>query len=266
MENTDPESSAPAAGRRQAGTRTDEDPSNPWRRCAITRNRRPRELLIRFVADPAGRLTEDLAGRLPGRGIYVTSDRKRVTALMARHKMVPAEIDALLERLEGALLKRLQEGVGLSRRAGGSKVGLHEVEELLKRGRKPLLLVASDAGGMREKLDRLIREHDQVELLDLLDREQLSRIWGGRSVLLAAVTHPGMGQRIRIDALRWRTFASKEETVEEKPPARTNRKGGRSGGVVNKGSDGPGAGARPDDARARRRTGGDGSVERFEKQ
>ncbi|MBF0125717.1 MAG: DUF448 domain-containing protein [Magnetococcales bacterium] len=210
-----------------ATAQTDEDRGNPMRRCAITRNRRPRELLLRLVADPQGRLTEDLAGRLPGRGIYVTPDPARVTALLARHKTAGEEIGILLARLQSSLLQRLLEGVGLARRAGGCKVGLREVEELLKHGHHPLVLLATDAGSIRDKLTHLLRDNDGIEVLEVLNREQLGTIWGGRLVALAAVTNSGVIQRIRIDAARWRSFTQVVEARQEIKGSKGFRGNGR---------------------------------------
>lgn len=196
-------------------TQTHKDGDNPLRRCAITRNRRPREQLLRLVVDPQGRLTEDLAGRLPGRGIYVTADPVRVTALLAKQKVPKEEAEALLARLGPGLLQRLLDGVGLARRAGSCKVGLREVEELLKHGHHPLVLLATDAGSIRDKLTHLLADHEAIEVLEVLNREQLGTIWGGRLVALAAVTNPGVGQRIRMDAARWRTFTQVAEPDKE---------------------------------------------------
>lgn len=192
------------------------------RRCAMTRNRRPREQLLRFVLDPQGKLTEDLAGRLPGRGVYVTSERKWVTALLAKHKIVKEEQEAQLTRLEQALVKRLLDGVGLARRAGSCLAGLRSVEELLQRGQRPLVLLASDAGTVREKLDCMLAGIDKIEILEIVNQESLGTVWGGRSVALIAVTHPGIGKKIRIDALRWRLFT---RTVDMTDTERAKRPG-----------------------------------------
>ncbi|MBF0628265.1 MAG: DUF448 domain-containing protein [Magnetococcales bacterium] len=195
---------------------------SPLRRCAITRNRRPKALLLRFVADPQGRLVEDVSERLPGRGIHVLPDQKRVTALLTRHKMARNEIEVILTRLGTTLEKRLLDGVGLARRTGGCRKGLREVEELLKRGQKPLLLLAEDASGLRARIESLLPEDGAVEIVIVPAQERLGTLWSGRPVSLVAVTHLGIGERIRADAARWWSFTREAE-------------GGRegSGGCVN---------------------------------
>jgi hypothetical protein len=45
------------------------------RRCVVTRERLPKEQMFRFVVSPAGALTPDLAGKLPGRGIWLSASK-----------------------------------------------------------------------------------------------------------------------------------------------------------------------------------------------
>ncbi|MBF0214770.1 MAG: DUF448 domain-containing protein [Magnetococcales bacterium] len=191
---------------------SDAEASSPWRRCAITRNRRPKEYLLRFVTDPSGQLFEDVTGRLPGRGIHVLPDRKRVTALLTRHKMGRDEIEVILSRLERTLEQRLLDGVGLARRCGGCRKGLREVEELLKRGTRPLLLLAEDASPLIARLEPLLEGIDGVEIVTVPNQERLGTLWSGRPVVLVAVTHPGVGERIRADAARWNSFMQKGDS------------------------------------------------------
>ena len=72
-------------GRRQAGRRRParrpeqgvtrggrtKDRDGPERRCIVTRATGPKEGLIRFVLGPDDEVVPDLAGKLPGRGIWV---------------------------------------------------------------------------------------------------------------------------------------------------------------------------------------------------
>ncbi|MBF0262764.1 MAG: DUF448 domain-containing protein [Magnetococcales bacterium] len=183
---------------------------SPWRRCAITRNRRPKEQLLRFVLDPGGRLVEDVASCLPGRGIHVLPDRKRVTALLTRHKMGRDEVDAVLTRLAGALERRLLDGIGLARRTGGCRVGMRECEEWIRRGARPLILMAEDAEGLHERLEPLGAPHGEVEIVRVPGTERLGALWSGRTVVVIAVLHAGVGARIRADAARWWSFTRVE--------------------------------------------------------
>ena len=56
------------------GPRTDR--SATMRMCAVSREVRPIDELIRFVVSPAGRGGADLKRKLPGRGLWVSASRR----------------------------------------------------------------------------------------------------------------------------------------------------------------------------------------------
>src|ERR1700722_14265914 len=49
------------------------------RRCIVAGEIVPAHRLIRFVADPDGKIVPDVAARLPGRGAWVTASRAAIT-------------------------------------------------------------------------------------------------------------------------------------------------------------------------------------------
>src|ERR1700733_1876156 len=51
----------------------DEPEKGPQRRCIVTRERLPKERMIRFVVGPDRQIVPDLAARLPGRGIWLSA-------------------------------------------------------------------------------------------------------------------------------------------------------------------------------------------------
>ncbi|MET0157719.1 MAG: DUF448 domain-containing protein, partial [Methyloceanibacter sp.] len=61
--------------RQRAAERTDnrDDADGHGRTCALTRVRRLRDALIRFVLAPDGTVVPDLKERLPGRGLWLTA-------------------------------------------------------------------------------------------------------------------------------------------------------------------------------------------------
>ena len=65
--------------RRTAGSphdATTRPETGPLRRCIVTRERLPKERMIRFVVGPDRALVPDLAARLPGRGIWLSAPRR----------------------------------------------------------------------------------------------------------------------------------------------------------------------------------------------
>src|SRR5215510_15659500 len=81
------------------------------RMCAVSREVKPVDELIRFVISPQGEIVPDLKRKLPGRGMWVTASREVVAEAVRRHQFskafkrelrtpqtLPADIEALLVR------------------------------------------------------------------------------------------------------------------------------------------------------------------------
>lgn len=111
---------------------------------------------MRFVLDPEGRVTPDLAAKLPGRGAWVVARREAVEkaaakGLFARAFKAPARLAdgvtpaALAEIAAAGLEARALAALGLARRAGVAVVGFDQARGALKEGRAGLLLTARDA-------------------------------------------------------------------------------------------------------------------------
>ncbi|HET7594605.1 MAG TPA: DUF448 domain-containing protein, partial [Stellaceae bacterium] len=64
--------------------RDGESESGPLRRCLVTGESRAKAELLRFVVAPDGKLVPDMAGRLPGRGLWLTARRDIVAAAVAK--------------------------------------------------------------------------------------------------------------------------------------------------------------------------------------
>ena len=83
------------------------------RRCIVSGEIVPAHRLIRFVADPDGKIVPDVAARLPGRGAWVTASRAAITEaaqkkLFARTlKALVTAGDDLAGRTEKALVARI---------------------------------------------------------------------------------------------------------------------------------------------------------------
>jgi predicted RNA-binding protein YlxR (DUF448 family) len=141
--------------------------SATMRMCAVSREVRPIDELIRFVVSPAGEIVPDLKRKLPGRGMWVTASRQVVAEAVRRHqftkafkrdlripKSLPADIEALLVR-------SVIEALGIAAKARQIVAGFGKVESALREGTVEVLIHASDgaADGIR-KLDTLARQND----------------------------------------------------------------------------------------------------------
>jgi uncharacterized protein len=141
---------------------TEPEDADTARRCIVTGQVAPVEGLLRFVVDPGGRIVPDVARRLPGRGLWLTSRRDIVgeavtKRLFARAAKAPVAVEPGLEdRVEALLARRCGELLGLARRAGLVVAGFVKVKAALAKGEVAILVAATDgAADGRAKLSLL---------------------------------------------------------------------------------------------------------------
>lgn len=121
------------------------------RQCAVTRETRPVDEMIRFVLAPDGGVVPDLKRVLPGRGVWLTANRETVD-LAVRKKVFGRAFKAdvrvepgLADMIDGLMEKAALGSLGMIRKAGLMVVGFAKVEAALKRGEAGVLIHASDA-------------------------------------------------------------------------------------------------------------------------
>ncbi|MCT8331339.1 RNA-binding protein [Albidovulum sediminis] len=128
----------------------EKDRDGPERRCIVTGDVQPKAGLVRFVVSPAGEVMPDLAGKLPGRGIWVTADRDAIAKAAAKGlfaRAARAQVTVapnLADVVEEGLAKRVVELVSLARKAGLAVAGFEKVKGWLAEGKAKVLLQASD--------------------------------------------------------------------------------------------------------------------------
>ncbi len=181
------------------GPRTDR--SATMRMCAVSREVRPTDELIRFVVSPQGEVIPDLKRKLPGRGLWVSASRRSVAEAVRRHQFsrgfkrdvrvaatLPADTEALLVR-------SATEALAMAAKAGQVVSGFAKVEGLLEQGKAEALIHASDgaADGIR-KLDaiagqkgRKIGESPLLATVTVLTSAELDLALGRSNVIHAAL-------------------------------------------------------------------------------
>jgi predicted RNA-binding protein YlxR (DUF448 family) len=180
--------------------------TEPERRCIVTRATGPKAGLIRFVAGPDGEIVPDLAGRLPGRGIWVSAD----AAVLARAagkghfaRAAKAQVRVppdLAERVEALLAMRVVELLALARKAGRAVAGLEKTKAALVSGEAALLLQAAD-GSVRER-GQLRPPEGENTLVSCLFAHELGLAFARDRVIHAAVLAGGLADRVKNEALR----------------------------------------------------------------
>jgi uncharacterized protein len=184
--------------------------TGPERRCLVSGAVRPKAELLRFVVGPEGRIVPDIAGKLPGRGLWLTARRDIVAAavtkrLFARAARQPVIVDDdLAERVEALLAERCRDQIGLARRAGQAVMGFAKVEAALAQGKAAVLLAAADgAADGRMKLRALA---PGLPLVEQLSGAELGAAFGREHVVHAALAPGRIAQALTADAARLAGF------------------------------------------------------------
>lgn len=175
---------------------------------------RARETMIRFAAGPDGRVTPDLAGRLPGRGLWVAADRVSVETaarkgLFSRAARTALKADpGLADQVEHLLMRRLLDGLGLARRAGEVVFGFEKVQSALSGGRVAWLVEAADGApeGRRKILAAARKAALEPGLAALWTGEELSLALGGENVIHTAFLAGRGADRWTVDVQRLSGF------------------------------------------------------------
>jgi predicted RNA-binding protein YlxR (DUF448 family) len=181
------------------------------RRCLVTRERLPKERMIRFVVGPDRMLVPDLTATLPGRGIWLSASGDVIETACARGGLgrafaraahgsviVPPDLPVALE---AALLRRIGELLGLARRAGQAVAGFDRAREWLRSGRGKLILQASD-GSAAERARFLAGAGAGVSVLEPLSAAALGRVFGRDHVVHVAIAPGRLGERLAVEVTR----------------------------------------------------------------
>jgi hypothetical protein len=188
-----------------------QEETGPLRRCVVTRERLPKERLIRFVVGPDRMLVPDLNADLPGRGMWLSASRDvletgrdkgglaRAFARAARGPVsVPQDLPAVLQ---AALVRRIGELLGLTRRAGQAVAGFEKAREWLRSNRAGLVLEASD-GSEAERARFLSGNAGRVAVVRPLPAAVLGRMFGRDHVVHVAIAPGRLAERLHIEADR----------------------------------------------------------------
>ncbi len=194
------------------------EPSHtPTRRCLASGASLPQRELVRFIVGPDSQIVPDIAGKLPGRGLWVTARRKDVEMacdqnLFSRAARAQVIVPDDLCDLVGKLLRRNCLGlIGLSRKAGELITGFEKVKSCLGAGQAAVLICAADAGSDgREKLFRFAKDLPKIQAFS---SAELSAALGRENVVHIALKDGGLAHRLVKEARRLASFEYEDETA-----------------------------------------------------
>ncbi len=187
------------------GGRIKDHDAGPDRRCIATGDSQPVSGLVRFVVGPDGQVVPDIAGKLPGRGIWVAADRaamdkavsKKLFSRAAKQNVtVP---DGLPDMVEKMLTQRVIDLISLARKSGNAVSGYEKVKDWLQKEEAEVLIQAED-GSARGK-SKLSTPHFG-HYIGWLGAGELGQAFGRDKVVHAALGAGGLTNRVVEEAQR----------------------------------------------------------------
>ena len=161
------------------------------RKCIATEESKEPIKMIRFVLDPFGAVVPDLAEKLPGKGMWITSCYGTISKAVEKrlfersmHQRVIIS-NSFLEDIEQILVDRAVSAVGLARRAGRVLAGHAKIDHALRQGKVLLRIEAKD--GSRDGRNKLTRLNPNIPVLDCVYSEELARAFEKHNAVHLAI-------------------------------------------------------------------------------
>jgi len=187
-------------------------PSQPRsRRCIVSGDILSEGRLLRFVADPDSKIVVDVKAKLPGRGLWVRSEREYVARavtkrLFARAAKAPLHADDNLpSESEARLVAHMLAMLGLARRAGEILLGFDTIDKALRGGKPPALIVEASDGapdGTRKLQAAALKGGTTPFVIGCFSSGELSLALGRTNVVHAALKSGRMAEQLIFDAGR----------------------------------------------------------------
>ena len=178
----------------------------PERRCIATGDSLPKSDLLRFVVGPDNLIVPDVAGKLPGRGIWVLADPKALNKAVAKKLFARAARQAvevpgdLVVKTEALLLRHVIGLLSLARKSGDAITGFEKVKDAVVNGSVAVLLQARD--GSEGQKAKIRPPKGDKALISCLYGQELGLAFGRENVIHAALAAGGLTERIVEEASR----------------------------------------------------------------
>jgi predicted RNA-binding protein YlxR (DUF448 family) len=196
------------------------------RRCIVSGETGEKTGLIRFVLDPLGNVVPDLAGKLPGRGLWVSARRDMVEKAAAKGLFAKAAHEkataaaTLASDVERLLANRAAQSLGLARRAGQLVTGFEKVSSAIDKGEIALLIEARDgAEDGRRKLEGRLKAAmaagivADVPVIRALWADEMGLALGRSNVIHAALIRGGMEGKLVAEFARLETYGRTDPLI-----------------------------------------------------
>ena len=189
------------------------------RRCLANGETRDPADMVRFVLDPEGVVTPDIQGKLPGRGVWVSSDQKSLEKVIAQKSFArgfkaKVKIDGNLAILTARLLERRVLGlITMARKASVIALGFDQVQSMAREAAIAIRIEASDGSkDGRSKIRTLAKAMNREQelpdpiLLGCFTAEQIGQALGREAIVHAAIRPCKLAKAMKLDVARLSGF------------------------------------------------------------
>lgn len=197
--------------------------SSPERKCIATGEVMEKSKLIRFVVGPDTQLYIDIAGKLPGRGIWVSATRAALEKAVSKGLFPRAAKQAiimpenLVQDVEAQLVRRVVDLISLARKSGKAVSGYEKVKDWLLKEEAQVLIQASD-GSERGKT-KLSTPYGGT-YIGWLTANELGAAFSRETTIHCALATGGLTRRVVEDARRLKGLRVSEERGRKEKTAR----------------------------------------------
>ena len=169
------------------------------RHCALTRELKPVEEMIRFVVGPGSHVVPDVKRKLPGRGLWISGTRDAVAEAVKRNVFahgfkqdvrVAGDLAATAEQL---LERAVLDALAIASKGRRLVTGFVKVKDVIARENLAAIIHASDAAGdgvrkLNASLQRKMAEKSgEIAVINLFSGEQLDLALNRPNVVHAAL-------------------------------------------------------------------------------
>lgn len=183
------------------------------RQCIASGETHPIEEMVRFVVGPDDEIVADVAGRLPGRGLWLSAKRDMIETAAAKrlfskaaHRPVRVP-ENLAETVSELLKRRCLDTLGLARRAGLTAVGADQVRSQAAAGHTAVLVEAAD--GSKGERDKMIASVRGAPVVDAFARNELGPAVGRVEAVHVGLASGGLTTVFLAEAARYNGVRSK---------------------------------------------------------
>ena len=173
--------------------------------------------MLRFVAGPGHAIVPDLLAKLPGRGIWLSARRDVLENVKLRGAFARAARGSvtlppdLPDLIEGMLLRRVTELLGLARRAGQAVAGFQKAREWITGGQAALVVQARD--GSADERRRLLSGARDMPVATPLDAAALGAVFGRDHSVHVAVQQGRLAQALVNETTRLAGVARRHDEM-----------------------------------------------------